>query len=403
MPITIEYQPSLIAAGQLAYDAGRGQFLQDRDRFQLQSASLGEQARQFDQRLQFAAQESALRDRQFRDQLGMQGYQFNVQTAQRQQGMYADLMRQQMVQEGYAQHAQTQYDIALMREDARAAEQQMVMQRQQALSEQQALQKYIQDNRGVLTPQQVTDLQAQFEQRHGLPFGFDASAAIEAQRAVEETAMKRRAAVFAETHGISPDAAEDMLYFDPQRGVFDITDYGKVTIDRREKEMDNARLLEIATKNEALQREELEIRWREIDAKFQQDAAKEQETAQQDQEKAREQAYRDLDTKGRKSFADVQKSWEEWGAWNAMPEGMRRAQELSKGAPMPPPGPDLVSVPRMSVDQITSDLPPYTMFRTNFNGIDIVVIQLPNGKQAVWDGKVSPSALVRSEMAKGAK
>lgn len=257
MPITIEYQPSLIAAGQLAYDAGRGQYLQERDRFQLQSASLGEQARQFDQRLQFAAQESQLRDRQFRDQLGMQGYQFNVQTAQRQQGMYADLMRQQMVQEGYAQHAQTQYDIALMREDARAAEQQMVMQRQQALSEQQALQKYIQDNRGVLTPQQVTDLQAQFEQRHGLPFGFDASAAIEAQRAVEETAMKRRAAVFAKTHGIDPDAAEDMLYFDPQRGVFDITDYGKVTINRREKEEDNRRMLDIAQENARVAREKI--------------------------------------------------------------------------------------------------------------------------------------------------
>lgn len=286
MPITIEYQPSLIAAGQLAYDAGRGQYLQERDRFQLQSASLGEQARQFDQRLQFAAQESALRDRQFRDQLGMQGYQFNVQAAQRQQGMYADLMRQQMVQEGYAQHAQTQYDIALMREDARAAEQQMVMQRQQALSEQQALQKYIQDNRGVLTPQQVTDLQAQFEQRHGLPFGFDASAAIEAQRAVEETALARRAGALSEMYGIPAGAAEEMLYVDPKTGSVELTSYGQETIRFRQAEMDNKRMLDIAQENAMVAREKMALEERQLGAKAAEDAAKEQEKLRTDQAKS---------------------------------------------------------------------------------------------------------------------
>jgi hypothetical protein len=262
MPITIEYQPSLVAAGQLAYDAGRGQYLQERDRFGLASAQLGEQARQFDQRLQFAAQESRLRDSQFRDQLGQQAWQFGAQHQQRQQGMYADLMRQQMVQEGYAQHAQTQYDIAVMQQDARAAEQQMVMGRQQALTEQQALQRYIQDNRGVLSPQQVADLQAQFEQRHGMPMGFDASAAIEAQRAVEETAMRRRAAWMSEMFDIKPEAAEEMLFVNPETGSLEMTSVGKAAVDLRQKEMDNRRLLEIAKSQNELDARKLDIQER---------------------------------------------------------------------------------------------------------------------------------------------
>jgi hypothetical protein len=184
-----------------------------------------------------------------------------------------------MVQEGYAQHAQTQYDVAVMREDARLAEQQMVMKRQTALTEQQALQKYIQDNRGVLSPQQVADLQAQFEQRHGMPMGFDASAAIEAQRAVEETAMKRRASALSQMYGVPPEAAEEMLFVNPETGAVELTNYGQETIRHRQKEMDNQRLLDIAEQNAQLQREEFTLREREMGMKSQTTAIKDQEKA----------------------------------------------------------------------------------------------------------------------------
>jgi len=395
MPITIEYQPSLVAAGQLAYDAGRGQYLQERDRFGLASAQLGEQARQFDQRLQFAAQESRLRDSQFRDQLGQQAWQFGAQHQQRQQGMYADLMRQQMVQEGYAQHAQTQYDIAVMQQDARAAEQQMVMGRQQALTEQQALQRYIQDNRGVLSPQQVADLQAQFEQRHGMPMGFDASAAIEAQRAVEETAMKRRASALSQMYGVPPEAAEEMLFVNPETGAVELTNYGQETIRHRQKEMDNQRMLDIAEQNAQLQREEFAMREREMGMKSQVDT----QAAQGKQQQAQEKLFADVDTKGRKAFADTQSAWDEWNAY----QSLSRGRQMMEGQPPAKPSMETIGMPRLSPDQVTPTLPAYTMFRTNFNGRDIVVIQLPNGKQAVWDGQTSPSELVRIEMAKGAK
>ena len=76
MPIKVTYNPDMLATGDLAHAAGRGQFLQEQDRF-------NEQIRQYDQSLAFKAQLARLENQRAHQAAQEQARQFNLSLDQR--------------------------------------------------------------------------------------------------------------------------------------------------------------------------------------------------------------------------------------------------------------------------------------------------------------------------------
>ena len=76
MPIKVTYNPDMLATGDLAHAAGRGQFLQEQDRF-------NEQIRQYDQSLAFKAELARLENQRAHQAAQEQARQFNLSLDQR--------------------------------------------------------------------------------------------------------------------------------------------------------------------------------------------------------------------------------------------------------------------------------------------------------------------------------
>ena len=76
MPIKVTSNPDMLATGDLAHAAGRGQFLQEQDRF-------NEQIRQYDQSLAFKAQLARLENQRAHQAAQEQARQFNLSLDQR--------------------------------------------------------------------------------------------------------------------------------------------------------------------------------------------------------------------------------------------------------------------------------------------------------------------------------
>jgi|TARA_A100001391_G_scaffold192346_1_gene166547 hypothetical protein len=76
MPIKVTYNPDMLATGDLAHAAGRGQFLQEQDRF-------NEQIRQYDQSLAFKAQLARLENQRAHQAAQEQARQFNLSLDQK--------------------------------------------------------------------------------------------------------------------------------------------------------------------------------------------------------------------------------------------------------------------------------------------------------------------------------
>ena len=76
MPIKVTYNPDMLATGDLAHAAGRGQFLQEQDRF-------NEQIRQYDQSLAFKAELARLENQRAHQAAQEQARQFNLSLDQK--------------------------------------------------------------------------------------------------------------------------------------------------------------------------------------------------------------------------------------------------------------------------------------------------------------------------------
>ena len=310
MPITIEYQPSFVAGGQIAYDAGRGRFLQEQDRFNLSQDQLGEQQRQFDQRLQFAAQEAALRDDQLRRQMGQRGAIANAQLAyqdmNQRRSLQAGFAREQMQQAGWADRNQQQLQLAKMQVDARQAQAQQTQQFQAAMNEQQQIQQYVQQNAAVLSPEQVAGITSQWEAKHGLPWGFDQQAVIEAQQAQQELAVKRIESAAVELG--MPDGAfeKGLITFGTDKSgnsVPILTPPGEAWVRRKEMELKETAALERVQVTEETKRRELEQE--QLQQQVEEQKAAQQELADQ-QKKQQEQWQKQQEEmrKRQREFAD---------------------------------------------------------------------------------------------------
>jgi len=203
MPINIQYIPDTAATGQIAYDAGRGLFLQNQDRFNLEqqkfgldlnrlnvnqdqydrslqeqqrqydtsqglaerkfsesqrefNSSFGEQQRQFDQGLQFKAQLAALQDYQQQRKLGQQQSQFDDQLQFSRQKQAAEQARQQQLQ------------AIQQRKDLQAVRQQKESRLyNQGLTAAQKVSDYL----GKLNPDQQQQVIGQWMDQYGTLFG----------------------------------------------------------------------------------------------------------------------------------------------------------------------------------------------------------------------------------------
>jgi hypothetical protein len=289
MPITIEYQPSFVTGGQVAYDAGRGRFLQDQDRFNLSQAQFGEQQRQFDQRLQFAAQEAALRDQQLRAQMGQRGAianaQLQYQDMQQRRSLEAELIQQQMQQEGWEQRNQQQLEMAEMQVNARAQQLQQTQQFDAAMMEKQQIQQYIRSNAAILSPEQIADLTSQWESQYDLPWGFDQQAVVEAQKAQQELAM-RQIEEAGTMLGLPDDAfAKGMIAWeadDQGNPVPVLTQIGQAKLDQDKAEKELQNRLDATEMVEETKRRKAEMEHQEF--------IQEQYRKQEEEEKAQEEA-----------------------------------------------------------------------------------------------------------------
>ena len=76
MPIKVTYNPDMLATGDLAHAAGRGQFLQEQDKF-------NEQIRQYDQSLAFKAELARLENQRAHQAAQEQARQFNLSLDQK--------------------------------------------------------------------------------------------------------------------------------------------------------------------------------------------------------------------------------------------------------------------------------------------------------------------------------
>jgi len=261
MPIVVEYQPSFALAGQLAYEGALGQYEQEQAKFQLSQAELAERIRQADQRFALESQNQFLRDQDSqRDFYANQANQAG-ELQYRYDNMAAQMASEAGQQQNYADSIEAQYASSMnreMMESARAAENRRF---QAAIKQQESLQQYIQDNRLVLSPDQVMDLQNQFQETTGLEYGFDMSQALRAQEAVEGTAMARRVQAmreFTETGVVGDDLATEM-YRDPdlrQEVLRGLQSYRTNELQREQ----NASEVAYRQKDQELKQQELDLR-----------------------------------------------------------------------------------------------------------------------------------------------
>ena len=192
MPITVRYDPSYVTGGQLAHDAGQGQFLQkqaqfdyqrmDTDRkFGLAEDQLGEQSRQFDESLAqggsqfdrnlgFQQDSARLQDSQFGRNLTQNAYEASQNRSQRGYEFGAQLQQRQAEVAGQGR-AREEAFRQRERSDLRGIQQQKEQQRfglglQAAQNLQAAIQK------GDLTVQQAEQAKGQWVQQYGSDAGF---------------------------------------------------------------------------------------------------------------------------------------------------------------------------------------------------------------------------------------
>jgi hypothetical protein len=284
MPITIEYQPSLIDAGLLAYQGGAGQYALQREEVDLRRQSLAQQDSHFNQQLRFAAYQDRNRQDLLQQQLAGRQYEANLAfQAQREQGVNS-LLQQRMVQEGYANTARMNYQEAVMREQAAVARQQMVQKNAVAMKQLESMEAFI--NRNQLPFEQVEQLYQQFEQTHGWnPGNFRTEVVLEAQRAQDDAQKAQQAAGLAQAFGVDPETAESWMMYDPQVG-WTISPTGQMlgqaTLSERQRQDSAKRYEDQASLEKRQQDLQLQIKEMELGVKAQEQQAK----IQEEQEKA---------------------------------------------------------------------------------------------------------------------
>lgn len=399
MPITIEYQPSLVAGGQIAYQAGRGRFLQEQDRFNFQQAGLAEQQRQFDQRLQFAAQEAALRDQQLRSQLGQQAGLAQQQLAYRdladRRGIAANFQMAEMQQEGWDRRNQQQLQLAQMQEAAAQARLKQTQQFNNAMQEKDTLQKYITENSAVLSPEQAQGLVAQWEQSHGLPWGFDTTAIIEAQQAQEQR-MAAELEEVAGMLGMPPNSIGKLIDWIPDKNgkpIISPTPLGEAWLKQQEQEKE---LAEDQRRVDTTLDNAKAIKQMEIDSQFQLEQLKAQVEAAKAQGQAPGEAAKqqvlDFKTVEAARGAAVSASnnirtlESEWEQWNKTPETVRRAEQMEQPDPIPPP--DQITTKAIP-PAMAQHMPIGSLFRLEGDMQFRLFYRRPNGKFVLYTGKQS--------------
>lgn len=308
MPIVVEYQPSLVDAGLLAYQGGAGQYGLQRDELDLRRQSLAQQDSHFQQQMRFAAYQDRNRQDLLQQQLAGRQYEANLAfQAQREQGVNS-LLQQRMVQEGYANTARMNYQEAVMREQAAVARQQMVQKNAVAMKQLENMETFI--NRNQLPFEQVEQLYQQFEQTHGWnPGNFRSEVVLEAQRAQDDAQKAQQAAVLAEAFGVSPETAEGWMMYDPNMG-WTISPTGQIlsqaTLAERSR-TDTAKRYEDQAALEKRQQDfQLKIKEMELGVKAQEQQAK----IQEEQEKAAAEVLKksmDAWTKTQAAMAKAQK------------------------------------------------------------------------------------------------
>lgn len=278
MPITVEYQPDLVAAGQLAYGAGRGEY-------DLQQQQLSQRARQFDQTMAVAARRDAMAYDQFRTETGMHqmGMMLNAQ-AQREQAL-AELERQRMVQQGYAYNAQMEYEQARMREEYENKRQQEAYSNTRAMEAAKSAEAWIRKNNP--TAEQVQQINEQFYQTYGYDIGiFGDEQVYRTMQAADETAKANAAkgliaGFSASGMDFSPDEVNSWLVRNPETGEYTIGPTGQAIITARDRELSRKGDLELEDKRGAnmlaLERERQKGAGLEAEAKGRAEQAKQEQ------------------------------------------------------------------------------------------------------------------------------
>jgi len=178
MAITLNYQVPYAAAGQIALQAGQGQYAQAQQEQALREAQLAEQARQFDSRQQLDVQMAQLQDAQQRRSLGAQmgnaAAGREAAFANSQMENERAMMLAQLQQQGYADmresdEAMKQADIA-SREKIQLSQEQMRLKqhyRDQELNTAFSSAKDLESQKNTLTPEQYKQARSQWDQRFG--------------------------------------------------------------------------------------------------------------------------------------------------------------------------------------------------------------------------------------------
>lgn len=231
MPINVNYDPAIALAGQLAHDAGQGQYLQQEDRYnyetdrfereyELREDQFEEGQYQYDENQAYNYDMAAQRGGQFDQQLAQQAYQYDAGLQSRHQ-----LADQQYVAQGEYQEGQLEFQregIEARQEEALTSRQAKMVQghRDQAFKEAMSAAAAIENFR-FRKPEQKVQAKEQWQHYYGastpggrypydLPFAGPAGS----------SSLEQAEAEFKQTYGKAYEPGMAMMFGTVQDGVY---------------------------------------------------------------------------------------------------------------------------------------------------------------------------------------